>query len=79
MDFGFWILDRRGLVGFLVEIGGLPMLPMMGCSRSLMMGWMWCDVGGVGGGVDLVALWVKWFRQSGFCGFANLGFVCVLQ
>ena len=50
-----------------MEIGGLLMSPMMGCSRSLMMGWMWCDVGGVGGGVDLVALWVKWFRQCGFC------------
>ena len=62
-----------------MEIGGLPMSLMMGCSRSLMMGWMWCDVGDVGGGVDLVALWVKWFHQCGFCGFANVGFVCVLQ
>ena len=66
-----WILDRRGLM----ETGGLPMSLMMGHSRSLMMGWMRCDVGGV----DLVALWVKWFRRSGFCGFADLGFVCVVQ
>ena len=42
------------------------------------MGWMWSDVGGVGGGVDLVAAWVKWFRQSGFCSVADLGFVWVL-
>ena len=54
-----------------VEIGGLPMSPMIGRSRSLMMGWMWCDVGSV----DLVALWVKWFRRFGFC----VGFMCVLQ
>ena len=61
VDFGFWIgMDRRRLVGFSVEIGGLPMSPMMGRSRSVMMGWMWCDVGGV----DLVALWVKWFHLS---------------
>ena len=41
----------------------------------------WIDVGGVGGGVDLVAPWVKWFRRSGFvlspiwvlCGFYLLG------
>ena len=65
-------LDWWRLVGFSMEIGGLP---MMGRSRSLMIGWMWRDVGG---GVDLVVLWVKWFRRSGFCGFADLGFVCVL-
>ena len=53
------------------------MSPMMDRSRSLMMGWMWCDVSGV----DLVAPWVKWFRRSGFvlspiwvlCGFYLLG------
>ena len=42
------------------------------------MGWMWSDVGSVGGGVVLVAPWVKWFRRSRFCGFADLGFVWVL-
>lgn len=70
-----WVRWWRGFGS--VEIGGLPMSPMMDRSRSLMMGWMWCDVGGVGGGVDLVAPWVKWFRRSGFvlssiwvlCGF----------
>ena len=61
-----------------VEIGGLPMLLMMGRSRSLMMGWMWFDVGGVGGSVDLVASWVKWFHQSRFCAFADLDFMWVL-
>ena len=39
-----------------------------------MIGWMWCDVGGV----DLVAPWVKWFYRSGFCGFVDLGFMWVL-
>ena len=66
-----WVRWWRGFGS--VEIGGLPMSPMMDRSRSLMMGWMWCDVGGV----DLVAPWVKWFRRSGFvlspiwvlCGF----------
>ena len=57
-----------------VEIGELPMSLMMGHSRLLMMGWMWCNVGGV----DLVAPWVKWFRRSRFCAFADLGFVWVL-
>ena len=71
-----WVRWWRGFGS--VEIGGLPMSPMMDRSRSLMMGWMWCDVGGVGGGVDLVAPWVKWFRRSGFCAFADLGFVWVL-
>ena len=68
-----WVRWWRGFG--LVEIGWLLMSSMMGRSRSLMIGWMWRDVGG---GVDLVALWVKWFRRSGFCGFADLGFVCVL-
>ena len=68
-----WVRWWRGFGS--VEIGGLPMSPMMDRSRSLMMGWMWCDVGGVGGAVGLVAPWVKWFRRFGFC----VGFVCVLQ
>ena len=57
-----------------VEIGELPMSLMMGRSRLLMMGWMWCNVGGV----NLVAPWVKWFRRSRFCAFVDLGFVWVL-
>ena len=49
-----------------MEIGGLPMSPMMGRSRSLMMGWMWCDVGGIVGQM-VSSIWVLWFPQSGFC------------
>ena len=74
-----WVRWWRGFGS--VEIGGLPMSPMMDRSRSLMMGWMWCDVGGV----DLVAPWVKWFRRSGFvlspiwvlCGFCSEAWIDV--
>ena len=60
-----WVRWWRGFGS--VEIGWLLMSSMMGRSRSLMMGQMWCDVGGVVGGIDLVDSWVKWFRRSGFC------------
>ncbi|KAK7840041.1 eh domain-containing protein 2 [Quercus suber] len=60
-----WIWRRRGSSGFADD--GLPSSSMMGCSRLLMMGWMWCDVGSIGGDVDLAA------AVAG-CG-SDLGFV----
>ena len=42
------------------------------CSQWWVAQDRWC-------GLDVVALWVKWFHRSRFCGFIDLGFVCVLQ